>query len=115
MAGVHQVIFKKERKRIMGQNCCVPKKETKKETLTNTLMDTGQMLSDLDKLVKELSGKLHGISKITAEDINAKELLDKGVPGILDKGVPGILEVADKNMQTTRTLYARLSELVAKL
>ncbi len=91
----------------MGQNCCVPKKETKKETLTNTLMDTGQMLSDLDKLVKELSGKLHGISKITAEDINAKELLDKGVPGIL--------EVADKNMQTTRTLYARLSELVTQL
>lgn len=91
----------------MGQNCCVPKKETKKETLTNTLMGTGQMLSDLDKLVKELSGKLHGISKITAEDINAKELLDKGVPGIL--------EVADKNMQTTRTLYARLSELVKQL
>lgn len=87
----------------MDQNCCVPKKEA----LTNTLMDTGQMLSDLDKLVKELSGKLHGISRITAEDINAKELLDKGVPGIL--------EVADKNMQTTRALYARLSELVKQL
>lgn len=95
----------------MDQNCCVPKKEA----LTNTLMDTGHMLSDLDKLVKELSDKLHGVPKIAAEGINEKELLDKGVPGILDKGVPGILEVADKNMQTTRTLYARLSELVKKL
>ena len=87
----------------MDQNCCVPKKEA----LTNTLMDTGQMLSDLDKLVEELSDKLHGVPRITAEDINAKELLDKRVPGIL--------EVADKNMQTTRTLCARLSELVKQL
>jgi len=98
---VHQVIFKKERKRIMDQNCCVPKKEA----LTNTLMDTGHMLSDLDKLVEELSDKLHGVPKIAAEGINVKEL---------DR-VPGILEVADKNMQATRTLCARLSELVKQL
>jgi len=85
----------------MDQNCCVPKKEA----LTNTLMDTGQMLRDLDKLVVELGDKLHGVPRIAAEDINVKEL---------DR-VPGILEVAHKNMQTTRTLYAHLSELVAKL
>lgn len=85
----------------MDQNCCVPKKET----LTNTLMDTGQMLRDLDKLVVELGDKLHGVPRIAAEDINVKEL---------DR-VPGILEVADKNMQTTRTLYAHLSELVKQL
>ncbi|NLX03413.1 MAG: hypothetical protein GXY40_12940 [Syntrophomonadaceae bacterium] len=85
----------------MDQNCCVPKKEA----LTNTLMDTGHMLSDLDKLVEELSDKLHGVPKIVAEGINVKEL---------DR-VPGILEVADKNMQATRTLYARLSELVKQL
>lgn len=85
----------------MDQNCCVPKKEA----LTNTLMDTGHMLSDLDKLVEELSDKLHGGPKIAAEGINVKEL---------DR-VPGILEVADKNMQATRTLCARLSELVKQL
>jgi len=87
----------------MDQNCCVPKKEA----LTNTLMDTGHMLSDLDKLVEELSDKLHGVPKpkIAAEGINVKEL---------DR-VPGILEVADKNMQAIRTLYVRLSELVKQL
>ena len=88
----------------MNQNDCLSKKEVAREPgegLTNTLVDTGQMLIDLENLVEVLGGKLHG---------TIAEPQD-----LVSDSAPGILNVADRNFQVIVSIYTRLHELVAKL
>lgn len=88
----------------MNPNDCLSEKETAKEArqeLTNTLVDTGQILIELENLVEVLSDKLHGTN---AEPQN-----------LLPTSALGILEIADKNYRTIVSIYARLHDLVAQL
>lgn len=88
----------------MNPNNYLSEKETAVEArqrLTDTLVDAGQILIDLENLVEVLSDKLHGTN---AEPQN-----------LLPTSAPGILEIADKNYRTIVSIYTRLHDLVAQL
>jgi len=88
----------------MNPNDCLSKKEVAREPregLTNTLVDTGKMLIDLENLVEVLRGKLHGTNAEPQD--------------LVSDSAPGILYAADRNFQIIVSIYTRLHELVADL